>query len=1599
MSQVVLPLLELLFVLVNSTDQLHDKIDIHVMEMWLNVWEIHMEDNVLYSDHRSFMETAYSIRIARKSLDRLARMVGVALERFTKPSNQSRARADLPSPLKWHGQPVVEPHVHERHDNDDPVIAEIQILPTHQEIMSPRDPVLPGNCYFSEDAHWLPIGPERLFDTHFRLLREDMLGDVRDCLRTLTRSIEQGSVMSGMFRQQGGQSTLYVYPNAQLAEIVASPWRGFLYRIKFEWPSRIHNTERRLKSGVLICLIIPRSNGGHQLNFGSVASYKGSDSIKKTDTASVYVILHSYELVIDMSLLLKNQRQNRFYLVEAGSVLVDAYQGVLKALKGRNPATLPFLGYICPPGPLTDSVEIEPPLYATARGFTFNLKAIREGCSLKVGDIYQNQRTYESLQHDLTTCQCDALVGALTSEFAFIQGPPGTGKTFIGVRIAKVLLDSNAPGPILVVCYTNHALDQFLKKLIELGVPSNSVARVGSRSEDPLISSLQVPPLTNKTVVWKTAEAHEKCVSVFREPTFEDCLAFVKETFPSAYSSLKSGDDGFRKMGKNQQEFSLLEKWLRSQQDSVDSISIDSLEDIDGIDMWSLTEKSRQFVIDQLRELISRRRRDYLILNISSAERAREHLSLVSDIEMSAYLKNKRVVGMTTSGAAAKLEAIEQLSPRVIICEEASEVLEAHLLAFLSNSTQHLIAIGDHLQLRPHIAKYSLSMENPRHPKYCLDLSQFERLQGPGYGFPSFKLSVQRRMRPDFSTLIRQTVYPFLQDGIEVTKYPSVKGVTKNLLFVNHDHQEAARKDGATSYTNHVEAQFAVQLTRHLLLQGYPLHSITILTPYVSQLIVLRNLLRESTIVVEVDVRDEEQLEELGLNDENTNIMSERKTLGQCIRVATVDNYQGEENDIVIISTVRNVNPDGRGSIGFLSTPNRVNVMLSRARYGMFIFGNADLLRAKSEMWGDIIDMMEDQGAVSNSIEICCAKHPSFVRAVTAPDMFAAMSPDGGCLERCTIRLPNCGHRCPRLCHSNLPDHQMIMCSEPCPRQCSSCLVQCRKLCGENCGDCKNNVGTVELHCGHAHEDTMCYLAQDVGRIKCLVPVERVLDDCGHKVTMKCSSDVKSFRCNVRCSAPLPCGHECKVACAKHSQDKDAHPKCFSQCGRNLNCGHPCAELCHDENVACRCFRKCEIMVCDHSHCAHACGMMCCPCISKCNNQCPHTEACPLVCGAPCLRVPCDMRCDKKLKCGHQCPSLCGEICPDSKYCHKCGDDESVKSQQVDMIMFQSYEEINLDELPVMVLTCGHIFTVETLDHHTSLTSFYNRRRNGSWDTENFPLPENMTKVPSCIACHRPITKLKRYWRVIRKGMLDSAEKVFTTNTKLMLKFLSEAVESNVYTSEIRQKSLLKRFMKGIDYILRSPTLHVLQACKALLGAEQSHLENQLPSPASQHRQLGDSYMLLSHYIMQLFINPDVTTTPLEEAGLYCDEENHHARLLSIGRKQAEKALESYTEGSNEGLQCNASWLVFRWKYEYLVWTSRSHDPRMSAENLQEDAVQCVVIFSIYLNQPRPASFMNAKKRLIGFSKNYAILSSTDRLMKRRSQTIPPPNSPPFTKQ
>lgn len=67
----------------------------------------------------------------------------------------------------------------------------------------------------------------------------------------------------------------------------------------------------------------------------------------------------------------------------------------------------------------------------------------------------------------------------------------GTGKTYIGLRIVEVLLANTTEWPILIVCHTNHALDQFLEGILKF-CNGKELIRIGGKSQSPALENHQL---------------------------------------------------------------------------------------------------------------------------------------------------------------------------------------------------------------------------------------------------------------------------------------------------------------------------------------------------------------------------------------------------------------------------------------------------------------------------------------------------------------------------------------------------------------------------------------------------------------------------------------------------------------------------------------------------------------------------------------------------------------------------------------------------------------------------------------------------------------------------------------------------------------------------------------------------------------------------------------------------------------------------------------------------------------------------------------------------------------------------------------------------
>lgn len=203
-------------------------------------------------------------------------------------------------------------------------------------------------------------------------------------------------------------------------------------------------------------------------------------------------------------------------------------------------------------------------------------------------------------------------------------------------------------------------------------------------------------------------------------------------------------------------------------------------------------------------------------------------------------------------------------------------------------------------------------------------------------------------MVPQIRQLLQRIYQDLIHDHACVSDpahRPPVPGIGSPTQFFHHEFPE--QQDDQMSTFNRGEAEMITGFVRYLTLNGMKGKQITILTFYQGQRRMIVKCLR-------ADPELASSLTEL--------------------RLVTVDSYQGEENEVVILSLVRN---NIQGRIGFLGVRNRVCVALSRAQRGLYIFGNEKLLAGESEVWGEVIGVMQKQmtGRDWRKLSLVCQKH------------------------------------------------------------------------------------------------------------------------------------------------------------------------------------------------------------------------------------------------------------------------------------------------------------------------------------------------------------------------------------------------------------------------------------------------------------------------------------------------------------------------------------------------------------------------------------------------------------------------------------------------
>lgn len=334
---------------------------------------------------------------------------------------------------------------------------------------------------------------------------------------------------------------------------------------------------------------------------------------------------------------------------------------------------------------------------------------------------------------------------------------------------------------------------------------------------------------------------------------------------------------------------------------------------------------------------------------------------LTKQIELSdIFIAQAKVIFTTTVVAGGnQLKSVKKLP--VVIMDEATQSSEPTTLIPLSvPGVDKFVFVGDQKQL-------SSFSQVPN-----LSLSLFERVLLNGTYRTPHMLDTQYRMHPMISEFPRNRFYgSLLKDGI-TAEDRILEGIPSNPVYF-WDTCGAApeervkinfREDRGYTYSNKSEISYITKSVLKLIYdKGIPKSEIGIITPYRGQ----RDLI--SSILVENDLINPEK-DDIHVEVDRDDIYNESKPVTihtvSDIMIASIDAFQGREKDFLIMSCVRS---NKENNIGFLGDERRLNVALTRAKYGLIIIGDVHCLRESNPLWKEYLDHLQVHDSIHKDDE------------------------------------------------------------------------------------------------------------------------------------------------------------------------------------------------------------------------------------------------------------------------------------------------------------------------------------------------------------------------------------------------------------------------------------------------------------------------------------------------------------------------------------------------------------------------------------------------------------------------------------------------------
>ncbi|XP_061752043.1 RNA helicase aquarius isoform X2 [Nerophis ophidion] len=509
-----------------------------------------------------------------------------------------------------------------------------------------------------------------------------------------------------------------------------------------------------------------------------------------------------------------------------------------------------------------------------------------------------------------TPTQIEAIRAGMQPGLTMVVGPPGTGKTDVAVQIISNIYHNFPEQRTLIVTHSNQALNQLFEKIMALDIDERHLLRLGHGEEE-----LETEKDFSRygRVNYVLARRLELLREVGR---LQESLGVPGDV---SYTCETAGHFYLYQVISRWEEYMSKVKPKQGK-----GVEVETVAALFPFSKYFSNAPQPVFKGRSYEEDMDIAEGCYCHIKkiFTQLEEFRAFELLRSGLDRTKYLlvKEAKIIAMTCTHAALKRHDLVELGFKYdnILMEEAAQILEIETFIplLLQNPEDNYsrlkrwIMIGDHHQLPPVI-------KNMAFQKYSnMEQSLFTRFVR--LGVPTIDLDAQGRARASLCNLYNWR-YKHLGNLPHVQQLPEFQvpnpGLTFDFQLINVEDFNGVGESEPNPYfyQNLGEAEYCVALFMYMRLLGYPADRISILTTYNGQKHLIRDVINQRC--------------------------AGNPFFGQPNKVTTVDRFQGQQNDYIILSLVRTK------AVGHLRDVRRLVVAMSRARLGLYIFARVALFQ------------------------------------------------------------------------------------------------------------------------------------------------------------------------------------------------------------------------------------------------------------------------------------------------------------------------------------------------------------------------------------------------------------------------------------------------------------------------------------------------------------------------------------------------------------------------------------------------------------------------------------------------------------------------------